>query len=586
MKHWKWNILPLVSAEQIEALFPLPGLDPLMAQLLHNRHLSNPDEARRFFAPDEALLHDPFLLNDMDKAVECLNRSIISNEVIAVYGDYDVDGITSIVLLEQVLRHLGGRTCAYIPHRFEEGYGLNKAGLKSLADRGVKLVVTVDCGANAVAEVDYARSLGMDMIISDHHTIGDKLPRAIAEINPKRSDSTYPFRDLAGVGVAFKLAQALLRVKGGGRRVEGPALSTLHPPTSTRGESDLLDLVALGTVADMAPLVGENRYLVKRGLEVINSTTRVGVQQMIALSGLKSGRIDAEAIGYTLGPRLNAAGRLDSAAASYDLLSTDDVKEAERLAEVLEVKNAERQRLTNKTYAAALEALPSQIGELDILVASGRDFSMGLAGLVAGKLADHFYKPAVIIEEGDELCRGSARSIPGFNIVDALSGCRDRLVRFGGHAQAAGFTLKTTELPRFKEELAILVCEALGRAEGGEEIGPTLDIEAEVPLTCMNQQLYDGLLRLSPFGMGNPTPVFLSRQARVVERRQVGNQKDHLRLRLSDGTQVWTAIGFGLGRLVDSLSDFVDIVYTPEESVWKGVTSIQLRIIDLHASGE
>ncbi|MBI2864864.1 MAG: single-stranded-DNA-specific exonuclease RecJ [Chloroflexi bacterium] len=600
MKNLRWRVLPRASREALTSLagsLPMAGGgELLLAQLLHNRGVIDPGEARMFLFPDESLSHDPFLLNDMDVAVQRIVRAVQSQELIAVYGDYDVDGVTSTVLLVQTLTHFGARACHYIPHRIEEGYGLNVAALASLAERGVKLVIAVDCGANAVEEAEYVRSQGMDLIIADHHAISPAeraMPSDIAVLNPKRPDSTYPFSQLAGVGVTFKLAQALIRVEGRGYRVERgdpstlyPLPSTHYPLPSTLAEGDLLDLVALGTVADVVPLVGENRYLVKRGLEVINATGRIGLLQLMARCGLKPGAVDAGSIGFVLGPRLNAPGRLGSAADSHALLSATDAGEAVRLAEALETKNGERQRLADECFAAACEALAPETDDSAILVAMGRSFPVGVAGLVAGKLADRFYRPAVVVEERDDICRGSARSIPEFNIVQALQICGDCLVRFGGHAQAAGFAVRRADMPRLRERLAALADVALRGADGLIESQPTLTIDAEVTLSRLSGQVIRGLQRLAPFGPRNPSPLFLSRRVKVMDSRQVGAHGDHLRLRLWDGRNGWQAIGFGLGDMASTLSDCVDVVYSPEESVWNGERSVQLRVSDLRASEE
>ncbi|MDH5696214.1 MAG: single-stranded-DNA-specific exonuclease RecJ, partial [Dehalococcoidia bacterium] len=435
MNHYRWNLLPLAPDKR---LVDVSGFPPLIAQLLYNRGLTEPSQLEPFITGDERLSGDPSLLPDVHQAVARIFRALLSGENMAIYGDFDADGITGTALLVQGLSTLGGKVIPYIPHRLTEGYGLRTAALENLHRQGISLVITVDCGITALAEVKRARRLGLDIVITDHHTPLPEMPPAIAIVNPKRADSSYPFLELTGAGVALKLLQALFQGIGKEEQL-----------------GELMDLVALGTVADMAPLSGENRYLVKQGLKLINASPRLGIREIISQAGLSTGSLDAESISWVIAPRLNAAGRLAHAMTSYKLLMTNTPQEARGLAIWLEQKNAERQRLTTKVLAKAREQiLAKEISPL--LIASDRDYPVGIAGLVAGRLAEEFYRPTIVIRTGEKISSGSCRSIPEFNIILALSQCSSLLSQFGGHSQAAGFALPTQNLARLKQHLSQL----------------------------------------------------------------------------------------------------------------------------------
>ena len=555
MNHRKWRILPPAGSD----LSKWQGVPPLIVQLLHNRGVTEPAAVAPFLAADERLCGDAYLLPDMGQAVDRVRQALAHGEKIAVYGDFDADGITATVLLVQALGWLGARVMPYIPHRREEGYGLNFTALRRLHGEGITLIITVDCGTSDAPEVDFARSLGLDIIITDHHAVSSSLPHALAIINPKRPDSSYPFRELSGVGVAFKLLQAL----GVGPGEHHPELAEVERA---------LDLVALGTVADMSPLLGENRYLVKRGLEVLNSTRRVGLQELVCHAGLSPGSLDADSIAYMLAPRLNAAGRLDDAILSYDLLTTESRDRADRLAEIIEEKNGERQRLTSEALAKAKATVDPS---LPLIMVGGEDYPSGVAGLVASRLVDEFYRPAIVFERGREVSRGSARSIPEFNIVNALAACRELLRRFGGHARAAGFTVSNAHLPALSEHLLQLAREQLS----GVELYPALTIDAQVSLTSL-AGVFPLTRQLAPFGQGNPVPCFLSRGAKVRECRAVGDEGCHLLLKLQDGNITWDAIGFDLGALMRQVTSRLDIVYNLGVDDWRGTELLRIRLLD------
>jgi single-stranded-DNA-specific exonuclease len=406
-----------------------PDLPPLIVQILHNRDITEPDQVRDFLDRRVSDDTDPFQLKGMSEAVTRLRRAIDAGELIAIYGDYDADGVTATALMAQTLTALGGKVRPYIPNRFDEGYGLNVDALTDLAGEGVRVVLTVDCGIRSVAEVVYGNRLGLDLILTDHHYVGPEIPPALAAINPKQPGCSYPFKNLAGVGVAFKLAHALLQAIEGRQQRQLPLV-----------EDDLLDLVALGTVADVAPLVGENRALVARGLEQLNAPRRVGMQALIAQAGIQPGQIGAGTIGFVLGPRLNAAGRLKSAEAAYELLVTDDLFRAGQLAQQLESQNRERQALTLATVEQARQMILADGASRPLYLIAEPSFNPGIAGLVSSRLTEEFYRPTLVAQRGETYTKGSGRSIPEFHITRALDECADLLERYGGHSAAAGFT--------------------------------------------------------------------------------------------------------------------------------------------------
>ena len=572
MTQRRWQISPPISADSLaqrlrhKSLSQAHGegvsteqsdISPLLIQLLHNRGITDPAQFEAFLAADERLANDPFLLQEMDKAVTRVLRALLGDELIAIYGDFDADGITAAVLLAQGISELGGRVISYIPHRFDEGHGLNLAALKNLKKQGVSLIVTVDCGITGVSEVEEGHKLGLDIIITDHHVPLAHIPSALAAIDPKLSGSTYPFYDLAGVGVAFKLLQALYKA------------------THRDGEWEkFLDLVALGTVVDMVPLLGENRYLVRWGIEGLNKSPRPGVRELVLSAGLQMGGIDSSSISYSLGPRLNASGRMDHAVTSYELLTTSSPEQARELAAQLETRNAERQRLTAEVLAKARAKLLSDGTDQPILMVGGHDYPHGVLGVVAGKLVDEFYRPVVIMKLDGESVKGSARSIPGFDIVTALTECQDLLIRFGGHSQAAGFVTPRANLERLQQRLL----EIAARQLADVDLRPALIIDAMLPLSSLGRETYKVVSKLAPFGQGNQAPVFLSEKVKVVDSRIVGGGGKHLKLKLRDGQVLWDAIAFDLGDR--ELSTYLDIVYNLEADHWNGRDQLRLNVLD------
>ncbi len=563
----KWQIAPPAPQDHLARF---PHLPPLIVQLLYNRGLTTPQEVQDFLAG--AVSGDnPFRLKGVNEAVTRLRQAIRHEEPVAIYGDFDADGVTATALLVETLSALGGKVMPYIPHRVDEGYGLNTEALRQLASQGIQVVVTVDCGIRSIQEVSYGRKLGLDLIITDHHSVGEEDPLAVAVINPKQSDCRYPFKDLAGVGVAFKLAQAVLRANRQVPVAKGEV---------NMSEEDLLDLVALGTVTDLAPLLRENRSLVKRGLEQLNCPQRPGIKALITGAGLKPGRIDATTIGFILGPRLNAAGRIEHAMTSYQLLATSSDHEAGDLASKLGELNQHRQQLMMETLERAREQVMTAVETEKLLFAMGEDFLAGIVGLVAGRLTEEFYRPTLVLELGPEESRGSARSIPEFNITAALDRCRDLLIRYGGHAAAAGFTVANNNLKALQERLKELAAEQLQ----GVELTPTLLIDAEIELSAVIEDVQALLTQLEPCGYANPSPLLLSRRAIVRDARPVGTEERHLKLSLSDGRVVWDAIAFHQGQWANRLPRYIDVVYSLEVNEWQGEKRLQLNVKDLRPS--
>ncbi|MGC9333446.1 MAG: single-stranded-DNA-specific exonuclease RecJ [Anaerolineae bacterium] len=559
----RWKIAPPVS-QQYLARFG--DLDPLVVQLLRNRQIDRPDLADDFLAGLSAK-GNPFGLKGMGEAVMRLRAAIRREEQIAVYGDFDTDGVTATALLVEVLSALGARVEPYIPHRVDEGYGLNLPALRDLYRRGVRLVVTVDCGIRSFDEVEQA-SRGLDLIITDHHAPArDKpLPPALAIINPKQPDCPYPFDELAGVGLAFKLAQGLLHAEQYNRK---PVVLA---------EERFLDLVALGTVADLVPLFWENRSLVRRGLEQLNQGPRPGIEALMAEAGVRQGEVDATAIGFRLGPRLNAAGRIDTAMLAYRLLTSRDALETRDLARMLGELNRERQQLTEQTVLEAKAQALDDDADACLYMAASAGFKPGIVGLAASRLTEAYYRPAVVVEVGPEVSHGSCRSIPEFHITEALDACEDLLDHHGGHAAAAGFTVRTDKLDALRRRLKSIAAEELE----GVELKPLLEIDAEVALEDVGWDTHQSLRRLEPCGMGNPQPVLLSRGVEVRDRRQIGSDGSHLKLVLGDGRgAAWDAIFFRQGALSQHIPARVDVAYRLGVNERNHEKRLQIEVQDL-----
>ena len=555
MNHKRWHILPPVPRGH-----PLGkcGLSPLVTQLLFNRGLADAAQVEPFLSVDKRLSPDPFLLPNMEMAVTRIYRAVLGGEKIAIYGDFDADGITSTALLVQGLRAFNIEAVPYIPHRINEGHGLKIAAVEALHKEGVSLIITTDCGITGVNPVKKARRLGMDVIITDHHTPTEVLPPAFAVINPKIAASHYPFVELAGVGVAYKLLQALLKGVDKESQLEQVA-----------------DLVALGTVADMTPLLGENRYLVNEGLKRMNASPRLGIVELLTKAGTAPGSLTAENITWTIAPRLNTASRMDHALPSYELLMTDSAVRAGELTNWLEQKNTERQQITTRATTVAREQVLAAKLESLIMVRVD-DFSSGISGLVANKLSDEFYRPSVVIRTGKKVSTGSCRSIPEFNLIESLTKCRELFVEFGGHKGAAGFMILTHNLPHLYERLLKIAETELA----GVDLRPKIDIDAEVTLKDLAGNAYRTLQQLAPFGQANPQPVFVTRNVKIVSCRTMGSDNGHLRMKLEQNGMVWDCVAFGFGSSQAEMSAPLDIVYNLELDQWNGRSNLRLNLLD------
>lgn len=562
----RWHFAPDPPRDFLDRL---SDLGPTLAKILYNRGLTTPESARQFLS-GELPIHDPFKMKGMSRAVARIRNAISRKERIVVYGDFDADGVTSTALLIKTIRTLGANAEPYIPDRVDEGYGLNTPALQKLAAEGVKLVITVDCGIRSVEEVKAAMEAGLDIIITDHHSVGEEVPPAYAVLNPKQENCDYPEDMLAGVGIAYKLASALIRIA----RAQDKT-----PPTLT--EEDLLDLVALGTVADLAPLDRpENRRLVQLGLQELQKARRPGVYALMDVSKVKPEKIKALNIGFALGPRLNAAGRLESAMTAYKLLMAENLGEASELARELQRINQDRQRLTTHAYDLARKMALSNGSSHSLIYAADREFKPGIVGLVAGKLTEEFYRPSVVIELGEAESHGSCRSIPEFNITQALDQCSDLLLRHGGHAQAAGFTIRNENIASFKQRLQEIAELHLK----DYELSPSLTIDAEIEIIHLTVDLAIRLQLLEPMGTDNPEPIFITRRLRPAEYKRVGNEGNHLKLRLYDGPNFIEAIAFGFGDRFMDMPRYIDVAYHLQINEWNGRVSVQMNIVDIHAS--
>ena len=575
-----WRLKPKIPQDFLKKF---PEYSHLVLQLLYNRGITEKDQIGDFFNFDyNKNLHDPFLMEDMDKAVKRILKAIQKKEKIAVFGDYDVDGITSTAILSKTLQLLGNEPEIYIPDRAKEGYGLNLKAVQYLKKQKINLMITVDCGISDFKEITLANQLGIDTIITDHHSIPEKIPPALAILNPRLKNCAYPFKDLAGVGVAYKLAQALI----------------CKSKANNGFEKWLLDLVALGTVADCVSLLGENRILVHYGLIVLNKTKNPGLKKLIEISRVssrkKEGGIISEDISFVLAPRLNAAGRMDHANLSFQLLMSEDEIEIEKIAQKLEKKNQERQKRTKEITEEAKKRFYKKNSAKDkekmekIIFETDSNWQIGLVGLVAGKLSNEFSRPALIFSKGEKKSVGSGRSIPCFNLIEAVSRCKDLLLEFGGHSQAVGFSILNDKLDDFYQSLKFIAERNLKE----KDLVPTFEIETEVKGKDLDWDFFKQISKFTPFGKANPMPLFLMRNLQIKEKRAVGNGEKHLKMKLlwksSDGNheKIFEAIGFNFGNCFFKLeeNDFIDVVFELISNHWNGYSSLQLKVVDLRKS--
>jgi single-stranded-DNA-specific exonuclease len=546
------------------------SIHPLAARVLATRGLADPAEAARFLSPRLEDLPDPFTMKGMEAAVGRLVRAVEGGEPIACYGDYDVDGVTSTTLLSSFLRAAGGLVSTYVPHRLVEGYGLNAAAVQRLAGEGVRLIVTLDCGITSVAEVAEAARLGVDVVVVDHHTVPIELPAAAAILNPHQTGCGYPSKHLAAVGVTFNLALALRR-----RLRERGRFGPSRPEPNLR---ESLDLVALGTVADVVPLVEVNRLLVRFGLAELGKARRPGIRALLRVAGVATGDVTAAQVGFRLGPRINAAGRLDDAGRGVRLLSTSDPGTADALAEELDRENRARQEIERQILEEALADAAERVAAgARGLVLSRPGWHPGVVGIVASRVVERFHRPAVLVGVADGVGRGSGRSIERFHLHEALSACSGSLSRFGGHRHAAGVTLDPGAIPAFREAFERHAASVLR----DEDLVPRTRIEGWVHGDMLDERAAVDLERLAPFGAGNPEPVFALR-VRPSRARQVGAAGIHLKLVLADRD----AIAFQLGDRLSLCSGLVEAAVSVGFDDWDGMRRLQLRVRDLRAAEE
>ncbi len=540
-----------------------PGLPDLMRVLLAHRGVRSTVEARRYLGRANELT-DARLMPNLEVAVERLVRACEQGETVAVYGDYDVDGVTATTLLTEGLECLGAKPMPYIPDRFTEGYGPNVRAIRQLADRGASLLVTADTGTSAVREVDEANSLGMDVVVIDHHTIPEELPNALAIVNPRLNDIAYG-SEPAAVGVAYKVIHDL-----------HDRLGRPYEPEEHRA------LVALGNVCDLAPMLAENRDLVRLGLQALTRTKRPGILALCEVSGVQPEHINTETIGWVLGPRINAAGRMEHAMIALDLLRAPTLREARPLAKRLEDLNRARREATTEALELARESLTAEDRSGALVVVASPSISSGIVGLCAARLVEEFSRPAIVMEVADGEGRGSCRSIPEFDITELLRRHGDLFLRFGGHRAAAGFSIAEDRIPEMKARLVADASEHLDVAN----LAPTLDVDCELPLQDVNRQVLQWLGLLAPHGVGNDTPRFLARGVQVAQTRVVGQEGTHLQMTLKAGFATWKAISFGNAEHEVPAGKTADLVYTFRQDNFTGNGTLQLEVLDLRPASE
>ncbi len=555
-----WRIKPSDVSIQKKIAAELK-VSNVTAQLLANRGITDLKSAADFMGCSLASCHDPLLMKDMEKAVVRIRKAISQKEKILIYGDYDVDGMTSVAMVYSALKGLGADASYYIPNRIEEGYGLNTGAIKRAHREGVNLIITVDCGITSFKEIDYAKSANIDVVVTDHHEILEgRIPNAYAVVNPLQKDCSYPFKHLAGVGIAYKLVKALY---------DGTAFFA----------EDFLDLVSLGTVADIAPLLGENRTLTKYGLGELNRRGRTGLKALMEVSGLNGKDISSGHIGFVLGPRINAMGRVGSPQKALDLLLSDDCDDALVLAKVLNTENRNRQKIEARICEEAMSKLEREVNfkRHRVIVLASENWHPGVIGIVASRIANRYYRPTIIISLDGKLGKGSGRSIEHFHLFDYLLRCRDHLVGFGGHEAACGITIDKENIDAFREKIN----EEAAKDQQEAIFSPKVDIEMDIPLNALSEEVIAEIESLSPFGTENPRPVLASHNLTVKDGpRQIG--KDGFKIWVTDGHITCEAITFGRSKIdAPKNGARVDIAYTPSINEWQGVRSIQLEMHDI-----
>ena len=541
------------------------NISPILARLLINRGTKEALSARRFLKADLKDLRDPYIFQDMEKAVDKILKVINNNERILIYGDYDVDGLTSVALLFSILKELTTNLYYYIPNRFQEGYGLNEEAIDIAFKNNFKLIITVDCGISSICEIEKANNYGIDVIVIDHHQPQKDIPSAIAIINPK-CDTNYPFKELAGVGVSFKVAQALYLKLG----------------KNQDDLQNLLDYVALGSIADSVPFIDENRILIKHGIKMLNQTKKEGLKALIMGSGVNYGNLGTKEVNFALAPRINAAGRLGDSKLALELLLTDSESKAEYLSRKLNEINKCRKEIGDNILREARKLASVQVKEEDnkVLVLASENWNQGVIGIIASRLADEFNRPAIVISKKDEIAKGSSRSIDGFHLYNVLELCQDILINFGGHKLAAGITIKSNKIPEFKSRINEISQNFIKE----DDLSSELKIDARISLGNINFGLVKDINILEPFGIGNPQPVFCSYKNTISNWKLVGEKGQHLKLRIKEENRTLEGIGFKLSRLgnqIFSENKVVDLAFNIELNKWNGMENVQLNIKDI-----
>jgi len=555
----RWKIAEAISEEEQRELAAYPKV---LQQLMVNRGVRTAEAAEKYLN-GAGSHHDPFALKNMAEAVGRILEAIDKDQKIVIYGDYDADGVTATALLNQILTNLGANVTPYIPNRFDEGYGLNMEALDRLHAEGTDLIITVDCGIRSLDEITHAYEIGLEMIVSDHHEPAANLSDHAIVVCPKQIDDLYPEKNLAGVGVAFKIAEALASQR----------------PLKSCQLQDVLDLVAVGTVADLVPLTGENRSLVQAGLETLRGGRRQGLFSLMQAAGVDVQNADAGSIGYGIGPRINAAGRLDQANPALDLLLSDDLLQTGMLAQQLDDLNQQRKNITQWIQEEA-EKQALDDGDNYLLFAAHPEFKEGVVGLAASRLTESYYRPSVVGHRGEETTRASCRSIPEFHITKALDKCADLLVRHGGHAMAAGFTVRNENL----DELITRLQDIARRELEGQELCPEYKADMELALHELHPDILQWIAKLEPTGQKNPSARFVSRRVRVTRSRQVGRDRSHLKMTVTDGQVFFDAIAFRQGHWYGNMPEHIDILYSYETNDFNGRVTLQLNVKDIKPS--
>ncbi len=558
----EWHIYE-ADEKEVSRIKEKYKINDLLARILVNRNITEDDKIRLFLEPTRNDFYNPYLIKDMEVAVERIIKAINEKEKIIIYGDYDVDGITSVTVLKSFFKDLGVDVDFYIPNRLDEGYGLNKEAIDKIVKEKYDLMITVDCGISGIEEIDYANSLGLDVIVTDHHEPGDILPKAIAVIDNKRQDSTYPFRELAGVGVAFKLCQAL------GIRL------------GLKEESYLkyLDIVCVGTISDIVPLVDENRVITKLGLLLVKQTKNLGLRSIISSSGYT--KIDSNTISFGVAPRINACGRMGEAEEALKLLLSKNINEVNELTKKLNERNKTRQEIEKQIYESVIEKINKEhLENHRVIVVGGKNWHHGVIGIVSSKITEMYFKPSILVSFEDEIGKGSGRSIPGFDLHDALMKCSKFLEKFGGHSMAVGVTIKKENFSKFVDAF-----EEVAKEEKIEQIVPIVNIDAKLTLKDIDKEIVESLKLLEPFGEANKMPMFAFKNMRIDSIRALSEGK-HLKLTLKEDNKIINAIGFNIGELAEEyrIGDRVDIAGFLEINTFNGTDNLQINIKDIMKS--